>query len=143
MAAIEIANQDELLEKIKLMFDIDIATKEATKELTPLKNAVKKYMVENSLESVETDGIEVIISEAVTSSMNNEKLMQILEAKIEAAPDEDSCERLAQVIVYTKRIDEDVLESVLYDGIISESDLAPALEQKSSIRMNIKKAKNK
>ena len=87
MAAIEIANQDELLEKIKLMFDIDIAIKEATKELTPLKNAVKKYMVENSLESVETDGIEVIISEAVTSSMNNEKLMQILEAKMEAAPD--------------------------------------------------------
>ena len=143
MAAVEITSQDELLEKIKLMFEMDAATKEVTKELTPLKNAVKQYMVDNSLESVETEGIEVIISESVTSSMNNEKLMQILEAKMESAPDEDSCERLAQVIVYTKRIDEDVLESVLYDGSISESDLAPALEQKSSIRMNIKKAKTK
>ena len=106
--------------------------KKYTNEVKDLRDKVKSYMTENNMDSCDRGKAHITCYEKTTSKMNEELVMEIIKKKAKNTKIPEKRDLILSAIKTIPVIDEDILESLVYDGIITSKDLEPATTIKKS-----------
>lgn len=113
--------------------------KELNKKNKEIENnlikSTKNVLDEQGITKGEYDGIKVSYTTNTKSELDNDTLIQILLNMAQEKPEIMDC------LVPTYTIDEDKLEELMYGGIISTDDIAPAYREKTYKTLRVKKVK--
>ena len=108
-----IIEENNLKNDIQDYFVVDQAMKELDKKKKPLNISIKSGMVENGLNSYEADGAVATYSKQERTSLNEEVLLKILKDR-----------GLNEAIEVKEHPRSEVVERMIYEGILSPVDLA-------------------
>lgn len=100
-----------------------------------LIKSTKTMLDEQGITKGEYDGIKVSYTTNTKSELDNDTLIQILLNMAQEKPEIMDC------LVPTYTIDEDKLEELMYGGIISTDDIAPAYREKQYKTLRVKRVK--
>lgn len=113
--------------------------KELNKKNKDIENKLikdtKTMLDEQGITKGEYDGIKVSYTTNTKSELDDDTLIQILLNMAQEKPEIMDC------LVPTYTIDEDKLEELMYGGIISTDDIAPAYREKTYKTLRVKKVK--
>ena len=113
--------------------------KEVNKKNKELENNLikdtKTILDEQGITKGEYDGIKVTYTTNTKSELDNDILIQILLNMAQGKPEIMDC------LISTYVIDEDKLEELMYGGLISTDDIAPAYREKTYKTLRVKKVK--
>ena len=113
--------------------------KELNKKNKEIENnlikSTKTVLDEQGITKGEYDGIKVSYTTNTKSELDDDTLIQILLNMAQEKPEIMDC------LVPTYTIDEDKLEELMYGGIISTDDIAPAYREKTYKTLRVKKVK--
>lgn len=113
--------------------------KEVNKKNKELENNLikdtKTILDEQGITKGEYDGIKVTYTTNTKSELDDDILIQILLNMAQEKPEIMDC------LISTYVIDEDKLEELMYGGLISTDDIAPAYKEKQYKTLRIKKVK--
>lgn len=100
-----------------------------------LIKSTKMMLDEQGITKGEYDGIKVSYTTNTKSELDDDTLIQILLNMAQEKPEIMDC------LVPTYIVDEDKLEELMYGGIISTDDIAPAYREKQYKTLRVKKVK--
>lgn len=100
-----------------------------------LIKSTKTMLDEQGITKGEYDGIKVSYTTNTKSELDDDTLIQILLNMTQEKPEIMDC------LVPTYTIDEDKLEELMYGGIISTDDIAPAYREKTYKTLRVKRVK--
>lgn len=100
-----------------------------------LIKSTKTMLDEQGITKGEYGGIKVSYTTNTKSELDDDTLIQILLNMAQEKPEIMDC------LVPTYTIDEDKLEELMYGGIISTDDIAPAYREKQYKTLRVKKVK--
>ena len=100
-----------------------------------LIKSTKTMLDEQGITKGEYDGIKVSYTTNTKSELDDDTLIQILLNMAQEKPEILDC------LVPTYTIDEDKLEELMYGGIISTDDIAPAYREKQYKTLRVKRVK--
>ena len=100
-----------------------------------LIKSTKTMLDEQGITKGEYDGIKVSYTTNTKSELDDDTLIQILLNMAQEKPEIMDC------LVPTYTIDEDKLEELMYGGIISTDDIAPAYREKTYKTLRVKRVK--
>lgn len=100
-----------------------------------LIKSTKTMLDEQGITKGEYDGIKVSYTTNTKSELDDDTLIQILLNMAQEKPEIMDC------LVPTYTVDEDKLEELMYGGIISTDDIAPAYREKQYKTLRVKKVK--
>lgn len=100
-----------------------------------LIKSTKTMLDEQGITKGEYDGIKVSYTANTKSELDDDTLIQILLNMAQEKPEIMDC------LVPTYTIDEDKLEELMYGGIISTDDIAPAYREKQYKTLRVKRVK--
>ena len=113
--------------------------KEINKKNKELENNLikdtKTILDEQGISKGEYDGIKVSYTTNTKSELDDDILIQILLNMAQEKPEIMDC------LIPTYVIDEDKLEELIYGGLISTDDIAPAYREKTYKTLRVKKVK--
>lgn len=113
--------------------------KELNKKNKEIENnlikSTKTVLDEQGITKGEYDGIKVSYTTNTKSELDDDTLIQILLNMAQEKPEIMDC------LIPTYTIDEDKLEELMYGGIISTDDIAPAYREKQYKTLRVKKVK--
>lgn len=113
--------------------------KEVNKKNKELENnlikSTKTVLEEQGISKGEYDGIKVTYTTNTKSELDGDLLIQILLNMAQEKPEIMDC------LVQTYAVDEDKLEELMYSGIISTDDIAPAFKEKQYKTLRVKRVK--
>lgn len=113
--------------------------KEVNKKNKDLENKLikdtKTMLDEQGITKGEYDGIKVTYTTNTKSELDDDTLIQILLNMAQEKPEIMDC------LVSTYTVDEDKLEELMYGGIISTDDIAPAYREKQYKTLRVKRVK--
>lgn len=113
--------------------------KELNKKNKELENNLikdtKTILDEQGITKGEYDGIKVSYTTNTKSELDDDILIQILLNMAQEKPEIMDC------LIPTYDIDEDTLEDLIYNGIISTDDIAPAFKEKQYKTLRVKRVK--
>lgn len=113
--------------------------KEVNKKNKDIENKLikdtKTVLDEQGITKGEYDGIKVSYTANTKSELDDDTLIQILLNMAQEKPEIMDC------LVPTYTIDEDKLEELMYGGIISTDDIAPAYREKTYKTLRVKRVK--
>ena len=113
--------------------------KEVNKKNKELENNLikdtKTILDEQGITKGEYDGIKVTYTTNTKSELDDDILIQILLNMAQEKPEIMDC------LVPTYVIDEDKLEELMYGGLISTDDIAPAYREKQYKTLRVKRVK--
>ena len=113
--------------------------KELNKKNKEIENnlikSTKTVLDEQGITKGEYDGIKVSYTTNTKSELDDDTLIQILLNMAQEKPEITDC------LIPTYTIDEDKLEELMYGGIISTDDIAPAYREKQYKTLRVKKVK--
>ena len=95
----------------------------------------KTMLDEQGIIKGEYDGIKVSYTTNTKSELDGEILIQILLNMAQEKPEIMDC------LIQTYTVDEDKLEELMYGGIISTDDIAPAFKEKQYKTLRVKRVK--
>lgn len=100
-----------------------------------LIKSTKTMLDEQGITKGEYDGIKVSYTTNTKSELDDDTLIQILLNMAQEKPEIMDC------LVPTYTIDEDKMEELMYGGIISTDDIAPAYREKQYKTLRVKRVK--
>ncbi len=100
-----------------------------------LIKSTKTMLDEQGITKGEYDGIKVSYTTNTKSELDDDTLIQILLNMAQEKPEIMDC------LIPTYTIDEDKLEELMYGGIISTDDIAPAYREKQYKTLRVKRVK--
>lgn len=100
-----------------------------------LIKSTKTMLDDQGITKGEYDGIKVSYTTNTKSELDDDTLIQILLNMAQEKPEIMDC------LVPTYTIDEDKLEELMYGGIISTDDIAPAYREKQYKTLRVKRVK--
>lgn len=100
-----------------------------------LIKSTKTVLDEQGITKGEYDGIKVSYTTNTKSELDDDTLIQILLNMAQEKPEIMDC------LIPTYTIDEDKLEELMYGGIISTDDIAPAYREKQYKTLRVKRVK--
>lgn len=100
-----------------------------------LIKSTKTMLDEQGITKGEYDGIKVSYTTNTKSELDDDTLIQILLNMAQEKPEIMDC------LIPTYTIDEDKLEELMYGGIISTDDIAPAYREKTYKTLRVKRVK--
>ena len=113
--------------------------KETNKKNKEIENNLikdtKTMLDEQGITKGEYDGIKVSYTTSTKSELDDTLLIQILLNMAQEKPEIMDC------LIKTYTIDEDKLEELMYGGIISTDDIAPAYREKQYKTLRVKRVK--
>lgn len=95
----------------------------------------KTMLDEKGITKGEYDGIKVSYTTNTKSELDDDTLIQILLNMAQEKPEIMDC------LIKTYTVDEDKLEELMYGGIISTDDIAPAYREKQYKTLRVKRVK--
>lgn len=121
-----------LLSKLAEIKEINKKNKDMENDL--IKDT-KTILDEQGISKGEYDGIKVSYTTNTKSELDDDILIQILLNMAQEKPEIMDC------LIPTYVIDEDKLEELMYGGLISTDDIAPAYREKTYKTLRVKKVK--
>lgn len=115
--------------------DIKELNKKNKERENDLIKSTKMMLDEQGITKGEYDGIKVSYTANTKSELDDDTLIQILLNMAQEKPEIMDC------LVPTYIIDEDKLEELMYGGIISTDDIAPAYREKQYKTLRVKRVK--
>lgn len=113
--------------------------KELNKKNKEIENdlikSTKTMLDEQGITKGEYDGIKVSYTTNTKSELDDDTLIQILLNMAQEKPEIMDC------LIKTYTVDEDKLEELMYGGIISTDDIAPAYREKQYKTLRVKRVK--
>ena len=140
MATIE--TEKEFLELLPILAQNNADLGELNKQVKEDKNDLKEYMLAQDIESAEAGGWTVTCSESKKTSMDEPKLLEIIQKLIKEAKGVEK-ETLQNLIIMKPSINEQLLEDLIYDERIKKEVIEPAVIESVSYTLRFKKAKKK
>ncbi len=134
--------ETEFIQAIEEAGQINAEKGQLEKSVKTLKDALKSYMKENDIEAAQGKNFSATFYTTEKSTMNEEKLQEIIKDLIENAETEDECERLSQLIEYKPTINTNLLEDMIYHGEIDQESILPAVVVTTTEGIRFGKAKN-
>lgn len=129
----------ELLQRCKDMKDKERVIKTETKKLT---DQVKTEFQSRDINEYNVPGVCCVkCTEVEKTSMNEEKLIDILTNLINAQNDVQVADSLKQCIEYKPCINEKKVQQLIYQGLLNVEDIAPAMETSIQTRLTFSKSK--
>lgn len=95
----------------------------------------KTMLDEQGITKGEYDGIKVSYTTNTKSELDDDTLIQILLNMAQEKPEIMDC------LIKTYTVDEDKLEELMYGGLISTDDIAPAYREKQYKTLRVKRVK--
>lgn len=111
--------------------------KEQAKILKKREAELKQLLEANALEEQVVDDIKVTYKEFSKSEVSEDKLIAII-SDIEKASDPQDAKLIASALTTKIVVNEDQLQNLIYQGIISAEDLSAAYTEKVSKRLTVK-----
>ena len=121
-----------LLSKLAEIKELNKKNKDIEKDLI---KSTKTVLDEQGITKGEYDGIKVSYITNTKSELDGDLLIQILLNMAQEKPEIMDC------LIPTYALDEDKLEELLYSGIISTDDIAPAFKEKQYKTLKVKRVK--
>ena len=140
MATIE--TEKEFLELLPSLAQNNTDLGELNKQVKEDKNDLKEYLLAQDIESAESGGWAVTCSESKKTSMDEPKLLEIIQELIKNAKGADK-EAFQNLIVMKPSINEQLLEDLIYEERIKKEMIEPALIESVSYTLRFKTAKKK
>lgn len=140
MATIE--TEKDFLELLPILAQNNADLGELNKQVKEDKNGLKEYMLAQDIESADAGGWTVTCSESKKTSMDEPKLLEIIQELIKNAKGLDK-EAFQNLIVMKPSINEQLLEDLIYDERIKKELIEPAVIESVSYTLRFKKAKQK
>ena len=113
--------------------------KETNKKNKEIENNLIKdtkiMLDEQGITKGEYDGVKVTYTTNTKSELDDDTLIQILLNMAQEKPEIMDC------LIKTYTVDEDKLEELMYGGIISTDDIAPAYREKQYKTLRVKRVK--
>lgn len=116
--------------------------KEQAKILKKREAELKQLLEANALEEQVVDDIKVTYKEFSKSEVSEDKLIAII-SDIEKASDPQDAKLIASALTTKIVVNEDQLQHLIYQGIISAEDLSAAYTEKVSKRLTVKQIAKK
>lgn len=140
MATIE--EEKDFLELLPVLAQHNADLGELNKSVKEDKNTFKEYMLAQDIESADAGGWTVTLSESKKTSMDEPKLLEIIQKLIKEATGVEK-ETLQNLIVMKPSINEQLLEDLIYDERIKKEVIEPAVIETVNYTLRFKKAKKK
>lgn len=121
-----------LLSKLAEIKEINKKNKNIENDLI---KSTKTMLDEQGISKGEYDGIKVSYTTNTKSELDDDILIQILLNMAQEKPEIMDC------LIPTYDIDEDKLEELMYGGLISTDDIAPAYREKTYKTLRVKRVK--
>ena len=129
--------EEQFKQALRQAGELNRKIKEDTSQLKELKPSIINYMNENDVQSSQEGPYKAIFITKNSSKMNEDKVIELIEKKVRQARKPEKKELLASAIKTVKQVDEDVLEKLVYDGIISAKDLEPLTKTTQSTMVRL------
>ena len=140
MATIE--TEKDFLELLPILAQHNADLGELNKSVKEDKNTLKEYMLAQDIESADAGGWTVTCSESKKTSMDEPKLLEIIQKLIKEAKGVEK-ETLQNLIVMKPSINEQLLEDLIYDERIKKEVIEPAVIETLNYTLRFKKSKRK
>ena len=140
MATIE--TEKDFLELLPILAQHNADLGELNKSVKEDKNTLKEYMLAQDIESADAGGWTVTCSESKKTSMDEPKLLEIIQELIKNAKGLDK-EAFQNLIVMKPSINEQLLEDLIYDERIKKEVIEPAVIESVNYTLRFKKSKRK
>ena len=140
MATIE--TEKDFLELLPILAQHNADLGELNKSVKEDKNDLKEYMLAQDIESADAGGWTVTCSESKKTSMDEPKLLEIIQKLIKEAKGVEK-ETLQNLIVMKPSINEQLLEDLIYDERIKKEVIEPAVIETVNYTLRFKKSKRK
>ena len=121
-----------LLSKLAEIKELNKKNKDIENDLI---KSTKTVLDEQGITKGEYDGIKVSYTTNTKSELDRDTLIQIILTMAQEKP------VLMDCLIPTYDIDEDTLEELIYNGIISTDDIAPAYKEKQYKTLRVKRVK--
>lgn len=140
MATIE--TEKDFLELLPILAQHNADLGELNKSVKEDKNTLKEYMLAQDIESADAGGWTVTCSESKKTSMDEPKLLEIIQKLIKEAKGVEK-ETLQNLIIMKPSINEQLLEDLIYDERIKKEVIEPAVIETVNYTLRFKKSKRK
>ena len=140
MATIE--TEKDFLELLPILAQNNADLGELNKSVKEDKNDLKEYMLAQDIESADAGGWTVTCSESKKTSMDEPKLLEIIQKLIKEAKGVEK-ETLQNLIIMKPSINEQLLEDLIYDERIKKEVIEPAVIETVNYTLRFKKSKRK
>lgn len=140
MATIE--TKKDFLELLPILAQQNADLGELNKSVKEDKNTLKEYMLAQDIESADAGGWTVTCSESKKTSMDEPKLLEIIQKLIKEAKGVEK-ETLQNLIIMKPSINEQLLEDLIYDERIKKEVIEPAVIETVNYTLRFKKSKRK
>ena len=140
MATIE--TEKDFLELLPILAQHNADLGELNKSVKEDKNTLKEYMLAQDIESADAGGWTVTCSESKKTSMDEPKLLEIIQKLIKEATGVEK-ETLQNLIIMKPSINEQLLEDLIYDERIKKEVIEPAVIETGNYTLRFKKSKRK
>ena len=140
MATIE--TEKDFLELLPILAQHNADLGELNKSVKEDKNTLKEYMLAQDIESADAGGWTVTCSESKKTSMDEPKLLEIIQKLIKEAKGVEK-ETLQNLIIMKPSINEQLLEDLIYDERIKKEVIEPAVIETVNYTLRLKKSKRK
>ena len=137
-----IETEKEFLELLPILAQSNADLGELNKQVKEDKNGLKEYMLAQDIESAEAGGWTVTCSESKKTSMDEPKLLEIIQKLIKEAKGVEK-ETLQNLIIMKPSINEQLLEDLIYDERIKKEVIEPAAIETVNYTLRFKKSKRK
>ncbi len=140
MATIE--TEKDFLELLPILAQHNADLGELNKSVKEDKNTLKEYMLAQDIESADAGGWTITCSESKKTSMDEPKLLEIIQKLIKEAKGVEK-ETLQNLIIMKPSINEQLLEDLIYDERIKKEVIEPAVIETVNYTLRFKKSKRK
>ena len=133
---------EKLKSLVRGLFEDKQALKELDASVTKDSNELKKWMGDKKVDQMDVDSIHVTYSPQVRSTMDEGKTLEILR-QLAADADDNMAEQILGCIKTREYVDEEELENLIYNEIISKDAWEPAVQSKTIFVLKMRKLKAK
>lgn len=136
-----IKTEAEFFETVEQAGELNADVNQKSKQVNSMKADLKKYMDENDIEQAQARNYTATFYTSERTSMNEDKLVEIVQELIDNAATEEETERLSKLIEYKPQVNSMLLEDMIYNGEIDKDLIQDAVVVSTSAGIRFAVAK--
>ena len=136
-----IKTEAEFFETVEQAGELNADVNQKSKQVNSMKADLKKYMDENDIEQAQAGNYTATFYTSERTSMNEDKLVEIVQELIDNAATEEETERLSKLIEYKPQVNSTLLEDMIYNGELDKDLIQDAVVVSTSVGIRFAVAK--
>lgn len=136
-----IKTEAEFFETVEQAGELNADVNQKSNQVNSMKADLKKYMDENDIEQAQAGNYTATFYTSERTSMNEDKLVEIVQELIDNAATEEETERLSKLIEYKPQVNSTLLEDMIYNGELDKDLIQDAVVVSTSAGIRFAVAK--